>query len=99
LALYQKIKTMTLKQAVKKYKLDKRVKWFAFCGNVTRDVKVTLPCSGCSCDCSDGYGCNHGNSGCFECGYTGKSRTGYPVPALINGKPIRITDKDFVKLK
>ncbi len=36
--------------------------------------KWTQECSGCSCDCSDGYGCSHGASGCHECGYTGRRR-------------------------
>lgn len=43
-------------------------------------VKYTHPCSGCSCDCSDGYGCDHGNSGCHECGYQGKRRVVMYIP-------------------
>lgn len=30
---------MTLKEAIKHYNLDKRVKWFVFCKTVTRDIK------------------------------------------------------------
>lgn len=40
----------------------------------------TRECSGCSCDCGDGYGCSHGASGCEECGYTGKRREGMHTP-------------------
>ncbi len=92
---------MKLKEAVEKYKLDRRRKWFAFCGNVVYDFKYTAPCSGCSCDCADGYGgCNHGAGGCDECGYKGKVRCSCPVPAMdMNGNLIRITDKDFTRLK
>lgn len=91
---------MNINEAVKKHKLDRRIRWFSFCGVVTRNVNITMPCSGCSCDCSDGHGCNHGNAGCHECGYTGKSRTGYPCAALDeNNQPIEVTDKDFTYAK
>lgn len=87
---------MTVKGAVKKYKLDRRRKWFAFGGDVVRNEDITMPCSGCSCDCSDGHGCSHGNSGCHECGYNGKVRSGFPVPAMdAEGNIITTTDKDF----
>jgi hypothetical protein len=31
-------------------------------------------CSGCICDCGDGYPCSHDPNGCDECGHTGKRR-------------------------
>ena len=37
-------------------------------------ARWTQACSGCNCDCGDGYPCSHGASGCEECGYTGRSR-------------------------
>lgn len=40
----------------------------------------TESCSGCSCDCGDGYGCSHGAAGCQECGFTGKRRSGMHAP-------------------
>lgn len=46
----------------------------------------TLPCSGCSCDCGDGYGCSHGAGGCSECGYTGKRRDGMHTPYNIEDR-------------
>jgi len=77
--------------AVKELKLDRRHKWYEWLGQLVYTYKYTAPCSGCSCDCSDGYGCSHGASGCHECGYTGKRRGAVPVPAFSDG--------DFVKIK
>lgn len=82
----------TVEEAVKELKLDRRRKWFEFSGEVVYNHYYTAPCSGCSCDCSDGYGCSHGNAGCHECGYTGKSRDAVPVPAMW-------PDGDFVKVR
>jgi hypothetical protein len=81
----------SVEEAVKTLKLDRRHKWYEFCGELIYDGKYTAPCSGCSCDCSDGYGCNHGNSGCHECGYKGKRINYYPVPAFM-------PDGTFVKV-
>lgn len=47
--------------------------WRIFCA-------FTQGCSGCSCDCGDGYPCGHENHGCHECGYTGKRRAEYWIP-------------------
>lgn len=81
----------SVEQAVKELKLDRRTKYFEFLGNLVFNVKHTSPCSGCSCDCSDGYGCNHGNAGCRECGYTGKRRGVYPMPIFHpNGNIVKI---------
>lgn len=82
----------TVEDAVKELNLDKRVKYFEWTGYLCYSAKYTHPCSGCSCDCSDGYGCNHGNSGCRECGYTGKRRGSVPV-AVENNKG------NFIKIK
>lgn len=73
----------SVEEAVCTLKLDRRRKYFKFCGTLTYNQWYTAPCSGCSCDCSDGYGCNHGNAGCSECGYTGKRRDGYPIPVFM----------------
>jgi len=72
----------SVEEAIAALKLDRRHKWFEFSGNVVYIHRFTSPCSGCSCDCSDGYGCSHGNAGCRECGYTSKRRDGVPVPAF-----------------
>jgi len=84
----------SVEEAVKALKLDRRHKWHEWMGELIYDHKYTHPCSGCRCDCSDGYGCNHGNSGCHECGYTGK-RIGYvPVPAFMpDGRIVEIKTK------
>ena len=52
-------------------------------GEVGTLERFTDVCSGCRCDCGDGYPCSHGAGGCDECGYTGKRVTlfGVPVPA------------------
>ena len=45
-------------------------------------AKWTSPCSGCSCECE--YGCEYcgkAGGGCHECGYTGKRRNSFWVPA------------------
>lgn len=72
----------TVEEAVKDLKLDRRHKWFDFMGTLGYTHRYSAPCSGCSCDCSDGYGCSHGNAGCRECGYTGKRRGAVHVPAF-----------------
>jgi hypothetical protein len=78
-------------EAVKLLKLDKRHKWQEWNGELSYPFWYTAPCSGCSCDCSDGYGCNHGNSGCHECGYTGKRRNVVPVPAFMpDGSTVKV---------
>lgn len=69
----------SVEQAVSMLNLDKRRNWGTFNGKLCYGSKCTIPCSGCSCDCSDGYGCSHSNSGCHECGYTGKRRSYFPV--------------------
>lgn len=72
----------TVEEAIKELKLDRRRKWYHWLGNIVYTHWYTAPCSGCSCDCSDGYGCSHGNGGCHECGYTGKRRDAVPIPAM-----------------
>jgi hypothetical protein len=61
-------------------RLDRRRNYFMTTKAVFVLVTETMACSGCSCDCGDMYGCNHGASGCRECGYTGKRRETHPVP-------------------
>jgi hypothetical protein len=55
-------------------KLDRR-RSYAWDGAVLfeRYVYSTF-CSGCVCDCGDGYPCSHDPNGCDECGHTGKRR-------------------------
>lgn len=45
-------------------------------------IFYTYNCSGCSCDCGDGYDCSHGAPGCSECGYTGRRRDWDWIPIL-----------------
>lgn len=81
----------TVEQAIKELKLDRRRKYFEWSGDLVFNAWYTSPCSGCSCDCSDGYGCSHGNAGCSECGYTGKRRGAYPQPIFHpNGSIVKI---------
>lgn len=48
------------------FKIDKRTKPFMWNGELVRNVKVTLPCTGCC------------GGGCFECGGTGKRVNHFP---------------------
>ena len=73
----------SVEEAIKILRLDRRRKYFEWCDNLIYNQWYTAPCSGCSCDCSDGYGCSHGNAGCQECGYTGKRRDIYPMPVFM----------------
>jgi len=68
-------------EAIKLLKLDKRRKWWEFQGEVIRDEKITMYCSGC-----DGGGCD-------ECGYCGKRITYFPIPAIhpITGNPVKVS--------
>lgn len=61
-------------EAVAGRRLDRRRKYALLDGEVCERSSYTSPCSGCSCNCSDGYPCGHEPAGCFECGYTGKRR-------------------------
>jgi hypothetical protein len=84
----------SVEEAVKLLKLDKRHKWEEWSGTLSYPHWYTAPCSGCNCDCSDGHGCNHGNSGCHECGYTGKRRSAVPVPAFMpDGSIVKIVSQ------
>lgn len=75
---------MTIANAVKKYKLDGRTRWFSFYHTVTRSVPYTVECNGC-----DGGGCS-------ECGYKGKRRGMYTCVARDNNnKIIKTTSRDF----
>lgn len=56
------------------FRLDRRKNWAFVDGELCESISWTQSCSGCSCDCGDGYGCNHGASGCEECGYQGRVR-------------------------
>jgi CxxC motif-containing protein (DUF1111 family) len=68
-----------LEEAVKDLKLDRRHKWKLLGNNLVYPYFYTAPCS---CDCSDGHGCNHRNGGCHECGFTGKRRNVVPIQAM-----------------
>lgn len=71
----------SVEEAVKLLKLDRRRKWWEFQGEVIRDEKITMECSGC-----DG-------GGCHECGYCGKRITYFPIPAIhpSTGNPVKVT--------
>lgn len=85
----------SVEEAVRILKLDRRHKWEEWNGELSYPYWYTAPCSGCSCDCSDGYGCNHGNSGCHECGYTGKRRNVVPVPAIMpDGSTVKVVPQN-----
>jgi len=75
----------TKEEAIVKFRLDRRIKWFVYCGNICYNHEYTAPCS-----CCDG-------DGCHECGYHGKSRSSCPIPAFdpSTGKPINIIGEDF----
>jgi hypothetical protein len=67
--------------------LDRRRVYTVGCfGELAIVGRYTSDCSGCSCDCGDGYGCSHGCAGCDECGYTGKRRTWFPEPFRANDR-------------
>ncbi len=85
---------MTIKEAITKYNLDRRRKWFAWYGNIVYSFNYSAPCSGCVDDGE--YSSSNKGTGCHECGYSGKRRSSVPVPAFDeNGQEIKITDKDF----
>ncbi len=77
--------------AVLEHKLDRRK---AYCvgmfGELATVEVVTVNCSGCACDCGDGYPCGHGNSGCERCGYTKKRRDSFPEPVRVSSGYIQI---------
>ncbi len=67
----------SLEEAILTLKLDRRRKYSLYGNQLVYSTWATMPCTGCSCECSDGYGCNHGNSGCEDCGYTKKEELGF----------------------
>jgi len=82
-----------IRAAVLRLGLDRRRAYcLGYDGELSNPACVTAPCSGCSCDCGDGYPCSHGNAGCRWCGYTGKSRVHFPAPVIVDGKIIQITN-------
>lgn len=80
-----------VRRLVRKFKLDRRkVYVIGYFGELATDEKCTTDCSGCSCDCSDGYGCSHGCAGCDECGYTGKRVQHFPDPVKVGDRYIQV---------
>lgn len=86
-----KIRELTITEAenIAGVRLDRRRKYAANhdgAADINTGAKVyelhteTGLCSGCACDCHPG--CNHGASGCHECGYTGKRRSQMWIPHL-----------------
>ncbi len=72
-----------IRRLVRKHGLDRRkVYCVGYFGELATVGRATGDCSGCSCDCGDGYGCSHGAGGCEECGYTGKRVQTWPDPVL-----------------
>lgn len=60
--------------------LDRRKVYTAVDGVLATWERFTGVCSGCRCDCGDGYPCSHGAAGCHECGYTGKRVIRFAAP-------------------
>ena len=60
---------------------EERLVYTVLDGKLAAEARFTDKCTGCACDCGDGYPCSHGCGGCHECGYTGKRvvRFAYPV--------------------
>lgn len=70
--------------AVLDNKLDRRKTYcVGMFGELAIMEAVTTACSGCLCDCGDGYPCGHGCSGCDWCGYTGKTKQFFPDPVKV----------------
>ncbi len=70
-----------VRRLVMRLKLDRRkVYTLGHDGELATEEWFTGACSGCSCDCGEGYGCSHGGAGCDECGYTGKVKQYFPLP-------------------
>jgi hypothetical protein len=62
------------------HRLDRRRR-YAWDGATVCSLSTwTQSCSGCSCDCGDGYPCDHEPYGCDECGHTGKRRRSAWIP-------------------
>jgi len=68
----------SVEEAIEFLGLDRRHKWFEFSGEIVRNGKVSLGCSGC-----DGNGCR-------ECGGKGKRVQNFPIPVIVNGSPVKI---------
>lgn len=66
------------------FQLDRRRAWAFVNGELCECIRWTQACSGCSCDCGDGYGCSHGAGGCSECGYQGVVRQGMWLPVSLD---------------
>jgi len=76
---------------VRKLGLDRRkVYSVGYSGELATDEKATGGCSGCSCDCGDGYPCSHGCAGCEECGFTGKRVHHFPDPVRVGNGYVQI---------
>lgn len=56
--------------AIKELKLDRRHKWFEWEGDLVRNYKFLIECTGCN------------GAGCKECGNKGKIYSCCPVPAF-----------------
>lgn len=84
-----------IRRLVVKHRLNRRkVYEVGYSGELAMRQRFTAACFTCSCDCGYG-GCSHRSSGCRECGYTGKRRSYFPEPGLINGQLIQLTADPF----
>lgn len=71
-----------IRSTVRRLGLDRRKVYVAgFDDVLATDARVTLACSGCSCDLQPGCGCH-------ECGYTGKRVQWFPEPVIIDGRMV-----------
>ena len=75
---YIKCKTQRqVSSLIKKHKLDRRRKYFAYNGMLTYSATITEECTGCV-EYGESGGRRYDGGGCAECGYTGKRRNSYP---------------------
>jgi len=78
-------KFYTKEEAIVNFRLDRRKKWFVYCGNICYNHEYTAPCLYCN------------GEGCHECGFQGKLRSSCPIPAFdpATGNTINVEGENF----
>lgn len=80
----------SVEHAVETLNLDRRHKWREFCGELIYDYMYSHACSGCT-ETEEMCPTPLRGSGCYECGYTGRSRSCIPVPAFLpDGRIVKV---------